>query len=56
MSDPEKTIPPMERYRRAETWFDPLWAAIGSSPVTLAAFVIYTVLMVLAGMWIGGKP
>lgn len=52
----EKTIPPAERYRRAEMAFDRAWSAIGASPWTLAAFVIWTVLMVLAGMWIGAKP
>ena len=52
----EKTIPPAERYRRAEMAFDRAWSAIGASPWTLGAFVIWTVLMVLAGMWIGAKP
>ena len=56
MSDPEKTIQLAERYRHAEDAFDKAWSAIGASPWTLAAFVAWTVLMVLAGMWIAQAP
>lgn len=44
------------RYLLAEIQFDKLWAGIGSSPLTLAIFVAWTLAMVAFGFWAGLKP
>lgn len=56
MTDPERTIPPMDRYKKAETAFDKAWSAIGASPWTLAAFVLYSIGLVAFGFWAALKP
>ena len=49
MSDPEKTIPPAARYKEAEGWFDDVLTVLLRSPFTLAAFVLWTLVMVALG-------
>ena len=40
----DKTVPPSakQRYAEAEGWFDDVLAVLVRSPVTLAAFVVWT--------------
>lgn len=55
--DPEQTQPNLrERYRLLEGKFDPIWAAIGASNWTLAAFIIWTIAAVAFGFWVGLSP
>ena len=57
MTDPETTDTNWKaKYAKFEGKFDPLWAAIGASHWTLAAFLIWTVACVAFGFWAGHKP
>ena len=54
MSDPEKTIPPMERYLRADGWLDRHLTPLVASPATLAVLIVWTVACVGFGFWVRG--
>lgn len=41
---------------KAESQFDVLWAGIGNSPFTLGLFVLYSLVLVGFGFWVGLKP
>jgi hypothetical protein len=60
MTDPEKTIPPAEKaaaaYKEAEGWFDDVAEVLLKSPLTLAAFVIWTIAALAFGFWAGLSP
>ena len=51
-TDPERTLPPSERYKVAEGWFDDVLATLLRSPFTLAAFIAWTVAMMVLGAWV----
>ena len=54
MTDPEKTLPPAERYREAEGWFDDVVSTLVRSPWTLAAFIAWSVGLMVFGFWLRG--
>ena len=50
----EKTQPNIaDRYKEAESWFDAVVITLLKSPLTLGAFVVWTLCAVLFGWWAG---
>jgi len=52
MNDPDKTDPNLQRYLSADGWFDRHIAPLVASPLTLAAFAVWTVGCVVFGFWL----